>query len=326
MIKKKRKQRLDNFLSEFKPIIDIHKDELPIFNLNKKYKKYEYDTQTWFDINKQKNNLKTNCNICSTDELDKINFKSIKVKMVLTDIHKQIFQNWFKASTYVYNKTLNYIRNNFEFTKKTITQPILNNHMNNPKFFDKYYIRTQMNNERTEIQKQFQFTIDKKNTLNDKNIKCKIDAHILDKTIFQLVENIKSVKTNLLRNNIKQFILKFWKYTRPKQVLNFEKTKIIDGILCKSIFQNLPKINYIYNSQEYNISDINTDFKISYNSILDEYELIVPLKSEPIIENNRKDLIVLDPGLRTFMTGLSDDIMVKIGQNVNKTIRNLLLN
>lgn len=173
MIKKKRKQRLDNFLSEFKPIIDNHKNELPIFNLNKKYKKYEYDTQTWFDINKQKNNLKTNCNICSTDELDKINFKSIKVKMVLTDIHKQIFQNWFKASTYVYNKTLNYIRNNFEFTKKTITQPILNNHMNNPKFFDKYYIRTQMNNERTEIQKQFQFTIDKKNTLNDKNIKCK---------------------------------------------------------------------------------------------------------------------------------------------------------
>ena len=324
MIKKKRKQKLKHFLSEFKPIIDNHKDELPIFDLNKKYKKINYDTQTWFDINKQKDKLKTNCNVISTDELDKIEYKSIKVKMILTDIHKQIFQNWFKSSTYVYNKTLDYIRNNFDFTKKEVTRNILNSQMDNPKFFDKYYIRTQMNNERTNIQKQFEFTIDKQYTLNNKNIKCKIDAHTLDKTIFQLVENIKSAKTNLLRKHIKRFRLKFWKYIRPKQVLNIEKTKITDGILCKSIFKNLPKIKYIYNSKEYNISEINTDFKISYNSILDEYELIVPIKTTEIIENNRKDLIVLDPGLRTFMTGLSDDIMLKIGNNVNSTIRTLL--
>ena len=243
--------------------------------------------------------------------------------MILTNIHKQIFQNWFKASTFVYNKTLNYIRNNFDFTKKKITKTILNQ-IDNPKFFDKYYIRTQMNNERTYIQKQFEITIDKKDTLNNKNIKCKIDAHILDKTIFQLVENIKSAKTNLLRKNIKRFRLKFWKYTRPKQVLNFEKTKITDRVLCKSIFNNLPKIKYIYNSEEYNISKITTDFKISYNSILDEYELIVPIKIISIIGNDRKDLIVLDPGLRTFMTGLSDDIMLKIGNNVNDTIRKLV--
>lgn len=320
----KKKQKLKNFLNKFIPIINNHKNELPIFDLNKKYKKINYDTQSWFDINKQKDKLKTKCNIFSTDELDKIEYKSIKVKMILTDIHKQIFQNWFKTSTYVYNKTLDYIRNNFNFTKKEITRNILNNQINNPKFFDKYYIRTQMNNERIDIQKQFEFTIDKQYTLNNKNIKCRIDAHTLDKTIFQLVENIKSAKTNLLRSHIKRFRLKFWKYTRPKQVLNLEKTKIQDGILCKSIFKNLPKIKYIYNSKEYNISNIDTDFKISYNSILDEYELIVPIKATKIIENNRKDLIVLDPGLRTFMTGLSDNIMLKIGNNVNSTIRTLL--
>jgi putative transposase len=181
-----------------------------------------------------------------------------------------------------------------------------------------------MNKERTNILKAFKFTINKKYSLNKTNIKCQIDAHTLDRTIFQLVENIKSAKTNLLRKNIKRFRLKFWKYNRPKQVMCFEKGKIKNGIFCKSIFKNLPPIKYIYNSENYDISNINTDFKISYNSILDEYLLLVPVKVLPIVDNNRKDLIVLDPGLRTFMTGLSDNIMLKIGQNVNAKIKKLV--
>ena len=57
---------------------------------------------------------------------------------------------------------------------------------------------------------------------------------------------------------------------------------------------------------------------------MDEYLLLVPIKVTPTTENNRKDLIVLDPGLRTFMTGLSDNIMLKIGQNVNTKIKKLI--
>lgn len=273
---KKRKFKLKNFLNEFKPIINQYKDELPTFYTNNIYEKLNYNTDSWFNASSIKNNIKTNCNVISSDKLDDVKYKSIKVKMILSDTHKLVFKNWFKASTFMYNKTLEYIRNNFNFTKKEITRPILVNSMNNPKFFDKYYIRTQMNQIRTEIQNLFQFTIDKKYTNNNKDVKCKIDAHTLDKTIFQLVENIKSAKTNLLKCNIKRFRLKFWKYSRPKQVLGLEKTKIIDGILCKSIFKFLPDIKYIYNSKEYNINNIDCDFKISYNSILDEYLLLVP--------------------------------------------------
>jgi len=325
---KKRKHKLKNFLNEFKPIIDNHKNELPIFNLKNKNKKF--NTETWFDINYSKQHDKQKCNIISTDDLDNIEYKCIQIKMILTDIHKQILQNWFNASTYTYNKTLEYIRNNFNFTKNEVTRNILETEINNNgnNFFNKRYIRTKMNIIRSNIQELFKFNIDKKYTLNKKNIICKIDAHTLDKTIFQLVQNIKSAKTNLLRRNIKRFRLKFWKYNRPKQVLELEKCKISEGILCKSIFENLPKIKYIYNSEEYDIKNVDTDFKISYNSILDEYLLLVPIKvlPDPEIETktNKKDLIVLDPGLRTFMTGLSDNIMIKIGQNVNKKICKLL--
>jgi transposase len=321
---KKRKQKLKSFLNEFKPIIDNHKDELPTFNLNNKYKKEQINTNSWFDVSKQKNNYKTQCNVVSFDELDKIKYKCVKVKMILTNIHKQIFQNWFKTSTYTYNKTLEFIRNNFNFTKKEVTRPILINEINNTSFYNKFYIRTQMNKERIKIQNLFKFTIDKKDTITNKNVKCIIDAHTLDKTIFQLVQNIKAAKSNLLRNNIKRFRLKFWKYTRPKQVIELEKTKITDGILCKSIFGNLPKIKYIYNGCDYDISNINHDFKISYNSILDEYLLLVPTDVKIINDKIRKDLIVLDPGLRTFMTGLSDNVMLNIGNNVNSTIRKLV--
>ena len=321
---RKRKQKLQNFLNEFKPIIENHKNELPVFDLNKKYKQINHNDATWFNSSEQQNKTITKCKITRVDKLEKCNFKCIQVKMILSDIHKEVLQNWFKASTYMYNRTLEYVRNNFLFTKKEVSRTILNKNLDNPNFFNKRYIRTEMNKERTKIQKMFKMTINKQYTTNNKNIQCQIDAHTLDKTIFQLIENIKSAKTNLLRNNIKRFRLKFWKFTRPKQVLNLEKTKIKDGILCKSIFEYLPKIKYIYNSKEYDISTVNHDFKISYNKILDEYLLLVP--TEVKIENNleRNKLIVLDPGIRTFMTGLSNNKMVKIGTNVNSEIQKLV--
>lgn len=156
---KKKKQKLQNFLNEFKLIINNHKNEVPIFDLNNKYKKKQINTSTWFNITKQKDTHHSKCNIVTTDKLDKPKFKCLKVKMILNKIHKKIFKNWFKSSTYTYNKTLEYIRNNFNFTKKEITKDILVKQMNNPTFFDKFYIRTEMNNERTKIIKAFSFNI-----------------------------------------------------------------------------------------------------------------------------------------------------------------------
>ena len=93
MIVKKRKQKLKSFLNLFKPIIDSHKNELPLFDKNKKYKEVQLNTNSWFDLNKTKDKHHTQCNIVSTDELDKAEYKCIKVKMILTDTHKQILHN-----------------------------------------------------------------------------------------------------------------------------------------------------------------------------------------------------------------------------------------
>jgi transposase len=242
--------------------------------------------------------------------------------MILTETHKKILDSWFKAYTLIYNKTLDYLRLNFSFTKKEINKTTLENEIsNNPNFYDKFYIRNQMSETKKQIQKSFTEIINKDQTTSGlKDIKCKIDMHTLDKSIFQLIENIKACKTNMMRNNIKRFRLKYWKFTRPSQTMELEKIKFNDGVLCKSIFENLPTIKYQYNGKSYNLMEINHDFKINHNLITDDYYLYIPVSTKKIKVTNRKKIIVLDPGLRTMMTGLSESESINIGSNVNKII------
>ena len=228
MKNKKVKYKRDNFLIKFIDIIKKNKNNLPKFNKCKSYKQEYINTNTWFDITKTINKTKRNPVIISVDKLDKCEYKQIKVKMILSDIHKKIFQNWFKTSTIIYNETLKYIRQNYEFTKKEIIRDILKIEITKSKdFYNKRHIRNQLNQLKKQIQKDTTFIIDKKYTKNKlNNIKCSIDIHTLDKTIFQLVQNINSSVTNMLNGNIKRFRLKFWKHTRPSKIIELEKNKI----------------------------------------------------------------------------------------------------
>lgn len=318
---KNKKKRIE-FIQKFKHIISNHQNELPIFETDQSYDTINVDTFSWFNIDKILAKNTTSPVITNVDKLDNANLKMMNVKMILTDTHKLILNSWFKASTLIYNKTLQYIRENFTFTKKEINKSILLNHIDNSNFYNKIYIRNQMIKIKKDIQKEFTLIINKDQTKHKKkNLKCLIDIHTLDKTIFQLVTNIKSAKTNMMLNNIKRFRLKFWKYTRPSQTMEFEKTKFANGIFCKSIFGQLEDIKYLYNNKEYKITEINHDFKINHNLITGDYYLYIPV---PTVESNvkkRKNIIVLDPGLRTMMTGLNESETLNIGSNINEIIK-----
>ena len=320
---KNAKAKRDSFLKNFIDIIKTNINDLPQFTANNKYKQKNINTNTWFTVDKFIDKTKRTPTVISSDKLDKNEYKQIKVKMVLNNIHKQILQKWFKATTLVYNETLKFIRQNYIFTKKEITRDILNIETKiSKKFYDKRYIRNQLKNIKKRIQKDTTIIINKKDTLlKTKNIKCQIDMHTLDKSIFQLVENIKGSVTNMFNGNIKRFRLKFWKFNRPSKIIGIEKIKITDGIFCKSIFEHLEPIEYFYDGKPYYINNINSDFKINYNSITNEYLLLVPIKIEEVNDLNKEKIIVLDPGLRTFMTGLSDNEHIKIGDNVHSTIK-----
>jgi transposase len=321
MIKKKKKN-----LEEFVNIIPKYKNYLPdnISTSNT----YKYTTDSWFDINITECEKKLNTfNYKTKFPKECINCK--KVKMLLSNSQKEIINMWFKSSTHMYNKTVDYIKNTFNINK---------NNKIDRKAYNFIYIRSQLLNEKTNIVNNSQI----KNT--DK--KTKIYTHTLDYTIKQLTTNIKSAITNLKQGNIKHFKIKKWKYNRPSQTLEIEKeaySKKNKG-LCYNILGN---INYEYNNKPFILTDqIKTNVKINYNLILDEYTLLIPEKHKPQeIENKdrnnqgealiiksknmlwhifRRNIIILDPGLRVFMTGLTENDSVDIAPNINTIIREKL--
>jgi len=138
--------------------------------------------------------------------------------------------------------------------------------------------------------------------------------------------------------------MKHWKLNRPSQTIEIEKSFINNNKIC---FERFGDLNLIYNKKKVklvdkkkyydenidipninktNLLDINNTIKINYNNITKEYTLIVPKEINKIkIDNKPNNMISLDPGLRTFMTGVSENGYVNIGVDVNKTISNKII-
>ena len=296
MIKKKKK---DFFLDNYKNIISKYKNNLPneiLTNTNK------YKTNSWFDINITKCNECTN-NINYKTKFPKEIINCKKIKMILTATQKDIINIWFKSCTNMYNKTLEYINKTFLINK--------NNKKIDRKAYNFIYIRSKLLNEKHNILNNSQL----KN--NDKNTK--IYTHTLDYIIKQLITNIKVSITNFNRGNIKKFNIKKWKYNRPSQTIDIEKESYNKNGFCNKI---LGDIKFEYNNKLFILEKLKNNVKINYNMILNEYTLLIPEKHIPItILNKDKNIIVLDPGLRVFMTGLSESESIEIAPNINKIIR-----
>jgi IS605 OrfB family transposase len=313
-MKKRKKDEKDELNREkkqkFNLNILVHSKFLPI-NVEEIYT--NINTNSWFDIQKYKSltkhkNIKTDTKI----KLEKLE-KCIKMKMILTKTQQNILQSWFIAHTNMYNEGIKFIKSNFDILKNDITFDILINELNKKKtnsFDNSYYLRSQLLNKKKIIQDNSQLKQIEKNT--------KIQTHTLDYALRQLCSNIKSAKTNLLRGKIKKFRIKYWSHNRPSKTIDIEKQYIKDNKICYKI---LGDIKYYYNGSIINLQNIDRSVKINYNKITDEYFLLIPEKIETkIIEKKTESIISLDPGLRTFMTGVSSMGMTKIGNNVNKII------
>lgn len=201
----------------------------------------------------------------------------------------------------MYNKTLEYIKKTF----------LINNNKIDRKAYNFMYIRSKLLNEKYNILNNSQLKKYNKNT--------KIYTHTLDYIIKQLTTNIKVSITNFNRGNIKKFNIKKWKYIRPSQTMEIEKEAYNKNGLCYKI---LGDIKLEYNNKPFILDKIKNNVKINYNMILDEYTLLIPEKHIPQeIKDKDRNIIVLDPGLRVFMTGLSENELIEIGPNINKIIR-----
>ena len=290
-----------------------HKNDLPMF-FNKN--STNINTNSWFNIN-QNNAITTHNDINIKYKFKKEELiKCIKVKMVPTMEQKQIIHKWFDSCTQIYNETLKFINNKYKFTKYDINRTKIINELNKSKnaninnFYNYYSIRKELREIKNNIQKESQLENIDKNT--------KIYTHILDYSIKQLCSNIDSAKSNLINGNIKRFRLKYWRNNRCSKTIEIEKVYIKNDKICPYIFGD---IKYIYNKEEVDLINIDSNVKINYNSITDEYLLLIPVKTKnKEINNKTKNIISLDPGLRTFMVGVNEKESLNIGDSVNDII------
>jgi transposase len=301
---KRRKKCIDRF-NEILPEI---KNCLPIKVESKKPKKCS--NNVWFNCGKiTMESVKNNFNYKTKSPKQVIN--SQKIKMKLTNEQKQIINSWMDGYTNMYNETLNYIRGNCPLFKNEVTRKKISQ-IDMKKWVNSIYLRGNLKNIRKCIQNNTQ--------CNNINYDTKIHTHTLDYAIRQIVSNLKSAITNTSNGNFKKFRIKYWKHTRPSKTIEIEKCYV--NCKNKVCFKILKDIKYEYNNKDYELPLITSNVKINYNSVLNEYFLLIPHKNIPTeINNKTRNIIILDPGLRTFMTGLSEKESINIGTNVHDTIK-----
>ena len=306
-MKKKKKYNYNNDNEFIKLNNNINKYNNSVWLPNDNIEYTSLKTNSCFEILKKNNNDNqfNNIKLKTNNKTNTIIYKCLKVELKLNEYQKNIINRWFKAYIIMYNETLRYIK--------------LRNINNEPLILDFKQLRTyHLKETRDLIIEKSQYPNNPKNT--------KIKTHILDKAIQLACSNYKSALSNLKNKNIKYFRIRYWKINKDSYNLAIEPSYFTKSSLCYNI---LGKVNAYYNNELFDLNLIKTKYKseckLIYSKNTNKYELFVPEKIQ--LNNNdlieKKQFISLDPGIRTFVTGLSNNDCIKININ-NKKIETIL--
>lgn len=260
---------------------------------------YNIKTDTWFSLYESKSK-KTKFDLpeIKYDELDDNILKTKQIKLNLTKIQKKIINNWMHSYIKMYNKTIELIKQKYKENKKFR--------------LSFYSIRKELYDIKHNISTKSQLNF------NDKTKNNKIGIHELDLAIKLACSNYKSALSNVKNKNIKNFRIKYWKFNKQIKHIDFESNVFSSGSIRKNI---LGKIEGIYNGEKFDFTEIIHDCRLKYNGLIKEYILYVPTETNKDKVKPKSKMISLDPGIRTFMSGLSEDKIVKIGDNADDKIR-----
>jgi len=228
--------------------------------------------------------------------------KCISLEVLLNKEQKTIIDRWFKAYILMYNATLDLIKERHIKNETSIL---------NFKTLRTNFLK----NVRNKIIEGSQLPV-KKNT--------KIMTHIMDTAIRLACANYKSALTNLRRGNIRHFRIRKWKIIKDVNILAIEPSYFTQGSLCPKI---LGMLECYYNGERFDLSRIGKEYNseciLMYERNFNKYSLLVPKPIENDIKIHKKSFISLDPGIRTFVTGISENEIIKIGDNCQQRIKQL---
>lgn len=277
------------------------KRTLGIYKMTRKIENHKYDI--WCPTNKLKTTnvkLKTWFDLKEYTSLKKIFFKENKydveiikycakrVLLKLTSTQKNIINCWLNSYLKMYNIALKYIKNNIK---------------NDGKVVNFIYLRSLL-----KIKKQRLVA------------KSKIKVHDIDYAIKLVCQNYRSSLTNFQNGNIKHFRMRYWRNKKENKMMDMEK----NNFSKKGIrFNILGKIRGYYNGKQFNFGEIKNDCRLQKKG--EDYFLYVPELIEKIKNKNVKNKqITIDPGVRKFCTGITENKAIKIGEKVGQRIGNYL--
>jgi IS605 OrfB family transposase len=289
-------------------------------------------TDSWFDIKhfQQTVNIPPTVPTKIINKIPKVYHKTIKVELHLTPKQKFIFNNWFNAYTIMYNQAVTHIKYhkrlygwyNTDFNK-------VRDELHNEKWCTIKSSYQLNNNNKQSFLKYGYGNIDVKDNVNKyefcDNSKNLVKTHMLDEAIQTACSNFKSALTNKAIRYIKSFRIRHLKINRKNRILKIEQQYFTGNSICHNI---LGDIFATYNGDKFDLKRVRTTYKsdclFKHDSETGKYMLYIPTEKMTMQNKNVKEFISFDPGFRTFLTGISEDEVVQIGNNLSDTIMNKL--
>ena len=265
----------------------------------------------------------------------------------MNQVQQQIINDWINTSNYIYNKTLEKIKNGFEVNfhklrnllvtnntkkntneykyyddlsiklkleKKDINKKLLKNPSSNEllkKLEDKQKEIDIMNKERRDAVKKVK--TEKNHEVN--NWELKTPKEIRAGAVNDVCKAYKTAFTNLKNNNITYFNLNFRKKLNPNKCILLPKNFIK---INKDIIKIAP--TFLGNNCEFKINnnrniEINNDVRLTKQK--NKYFLYIPVKIN-YIENKNKNFLNycgIDPGIRSFATTFGNNSCIEYKHN-----------
>ena len=254
-------------------------------------------THSWFDLfeYEEPNLFQTPLNI-TYDEIENDGYKTSQYKLLFTDIQAKIIEKFFDMYILMYNCTVKYIKTcNYNGTNiGTLTE-----------------VKKILYPDKQRIIKLSQI-------MGNENKMVYASSHMLDYAINDSLNAFWSCISNLKNGHIKHFRIRYLKRNKPNKIIKLEKSAFGE----KTILGNSLGV--------VKCSDEKLNYKESIETVAivtkrnNSYFLLLKHKQQPKM-TMKTNLISIDPGVRTFITGYHNHGLIEIGKNMSEMIKKMLL-
>ena len=253
------------------------------------------------------NNIKSKLKLQSDDLIEKRPLKDILVKtrrilLKPSPQQKNTLLIWMDTWIIMYNKVLSVIKNERKNQSESLNKSLQYNQMN----LDNLKLG--------KLKKDLQSFKD------DLNNKTGIDKHVLDNCIDTVLSMLKSSISNIYNGNCKKSKLRYIKKTKKSKIFKVEYHSLKDNSFCTSKFGEIIKTVPNVNFKKVNDCITTIQYKNDKFYMLAKKKIVI--EKHPI---KKQKVISIDPGHKTFLTGLSNDHLIEIGNKIDKKIKKKII-